>query len=47
MEEIKDGMSDEHQVLELGIMLGQRRAFGMAAGPLQRGAVVRANEFRA
>ena len=32
MEEIKDGMPDEQQVLELGIMLGQRRAFGMVAG---------------
>jgi hypothetical protein len=32
MEEIKDGMPEEQQVLELGIMLGQRRAFGMVAG---------------
>src|SRR6266853_3953766 len=32
MEEIKDGMPDEQQVLELGIMLGQRRVFGMLAG---------------
>ena len=32
MEEIKDEMPDEQQVLELGIMLGQRRAFGMVAG---------------
>jgi predicted transglutaminase-like cysteine proteinase len=32
MEEIKDGMSGEQQVLELAIMLGQRRAFGMMAG---------------
>ena len=32
MEEIKDGMPDERQVLDLGIMLGQRRAFGMVAG---------------
>ena len=32
MEEIMDKMSDEEQVLELGIMLGQRRAFGMVAG---------------
>ena len=32
MEEIKDGMSGEQQVLELGIMLGQRRAFGLVAG---------------
>ena len=32
MEEIKDGLSAEQQVLELGIMLGQRRAFGMVAG---------------
>lgn len=32
MEEIKDGVPDEQQVLELGIMLGQRRAFGMVAG---------------
>ena len=31
-EEIKDGMPGEQQVLELGIMLGQRRAFGMIAG---------------
>ena len=32
MEEIKDGIPDEQQVLELGIMLGQRRAFGLVAG---------------
>ena len=32
MEEIKDGISEEQLVLELGIMLGQRRAFGMVAG---------------
>ena len=32
MEEIDDEMSDNQQVLELGIMLGQRRAFGMVAG---------------
>jgi hypothetical protein len=32
MEEIKEGIPDEQQVLELGIMLGQRRAFGMVAG---------------
>jgi len=32
MEEIKDGMPDEQQVLELGIMRGQRRAFGTVAG---------------
>ena len=32
MEEIKDGMSGEQQVLELGIMVGERRAFGMVAG---------------
>jgi hypothetical protein len=32
MEEIEDGMPDDRQVLELGIMLGQRRAFGMVAG---------------
>src|SRR6202165_5497814 len=31
-EEIKDGMPGEQQVLGLGIMLGQRRAFGMIAG---------------
>src|ERR1700676_41986 len=29
MEEIKDEIPDEQHVLELGIMLGQRRAFGM------------------
>src|ERR1700682_5141763 len=32
MEEINDEMSDNQQVLELGIMLGQRRAFGLIAG---------------
>ena len=32
MEEIKDGMPDEQQVLELGIVLAQRRAFAMVAG---------------
>ena len=32
MEEINDEMSDNQQVLELGIMLGQRRAFGLVAG---------------
>ena len=32
MEEINDGISDEQQVLDLGIMLGQRRAFGLVAG---------------
>ena len=32
MEEINDEMSDNQQVLELGIMLGQRRAFGPVAG---------------
>jgi len=32
MEEIKDEMSDEQQVLELGVLLGQRRAFGLVAG---------------
>jgi hypothetical protein len=37
LEEINDGISDEQQVLELGIMLGQCRAFGLAAGRLQRG----------
>ena len=37
MEEINDEMSDNQQVLELGIMLGQCRAFGLAAGRLQRG----------
>ena len=31
MEAIKDGMPDEQQVLGLGLMLGQRRAFGMVA----------------
>ena len=38
MEEINDGLSDGQQVLEPGIMLGQRRAFGLVAGPLPRGA---------
>jgi hypothetical protein len=32
MEEINDGTSHEPQVLELGIMHGQRRAFGLVAG---------------
>ena len=32
MEEIIGGMPDEQKVLDLGIMLGQRRAFGMVAG---------------
>ena len=32
MDETKEPISDEQQVLELGIMLGQRRAFGMIAG---------------
>ena len=32
MEEIRDGMPDDQQVLDLGIMLGQRRAFGLVAG---------------
>src|ERR1700694_2624377 len=32
MEEIKDGIPDEQPVLELGIMLGQRRVFGIVAG---------------
>jgi len=32
MEEIKEGIPDEQQILELGMMLGQRRAFGMVAG---------------
>ena len=32
MEDTKEAKSDEQQVLELGIMLGQRRAFGMIAG---------------
>ena len=32
MEEIKDGVPDEQQVLELGMVLGQRRAFAMVAG---------------
>ena len=32
MEEINDGMADGQQVLELGIMPGQRRAFGLVAG---------------
>ena len=32
MEEIKDGVSEDQQVLDLGIMLGQRRAFGLVAG---------------
>jgi hypothetical protein len=32
MEELKDQVIDEQSVLELGIMLGQRRAFGLVAG---------------
>jgi hypothetical protein len=32
MEELKVEMSDDQQILELGIMLGQRRAFGMVSG---------------
>ena len=32
MEEIEDGMPDVQPVLDLGIMVGQRRAFGMVAG---------------
>ena len=32
MAEINDEMSDNQQVLELGIMLGQRRAFGLVTG---------------
>jgi hypothetical protein len=32
MEEIDDGMPDYQQVLELGIMLEHRRAFGLVAG---------------
>jgi hypothetical protein len=31
MEEINDELSDNQQVLKLGIMLGQRRAFGLVA----------------
>jgi hypothetical protein len=36
MEDINDGMPDDQQVLEFGIMLGQRRALGLVAGRLQR-----------
>jgi hypothetical protein len=32
MEDVKEPTSDEQQALELGIMLGQRRAFAMIAG---------------
>jgi hypothetical protein len=32
MEEIKDEMPDEQQALELGIMLAQRRVYGVFAG---------------
>lgn len=32
MEEMKDTVPDEQRVLELGIMVGQRRAFGLVAG---------------
>jgi hypothetical protein len=38
MEGINDEMSDNQQVLELGVMLGQRRAFGLVAGRCKRGA---------
>jgi len=36
MEEINDGMPADQQVLELGIMLGQRRAFGRSRGAAAR-----------
>ncbi len=32
MEDIRDGVSNEQQILDLGILLGQRRAFGLVAG---------------
>ncbi|HXB68127.1 MAG TPA: hypothetical protein VNY05_07780 [Candidatus Acidoferrales bacterium] len=36
MEEINDEMSDNQQVLEFGIMLGQRRAFGWSRAAAAR-----------